>query len=201
MNNYTYIVSSLPVIIRERSSAEDIHADAVIGEIRSQLSASDCEALDLVLDGFDPDRLCKEFYAKAAGSPVRFVREYFGFDLNLRNSKARYLNTSFGRPLSQDTIVLDEEGEVEFDEGHEVDTILNGTDIIAREKGLDDLYWRKVEEITTFSYFDLDAILGFVTKLKITDRWLRLDEKTGREYFRTLVSQVRSTFKGVDYSE
>ena len=201
MNNYTYIVSSLPVIVREKTSADDFQAETVIEEIRSQLSAADGEALDLVLNGFDPDRLCEDFYRKAAESPVRFIREYFSFDLNLRNAKARFLNASFGRPSSQDTIVLDEDSEPDFEEGNEIEAILGGTDILAREKGIDDVCWRKVEDITTFNYFDLDTILGFVVRLKIVDRWLKLDESTGREYFRSLVSQVRSTFKGVEYSE
>lgn len=201
MNNYTYIVSSLPEILRERTSAEDIKADEVIGEIRSQLSPSDGEVLDLVLRGFDPDRLDREFYVRATSSAVHFVREYFTFDMNLRNAKARYLNSMFNRPEAQDTIVLDEDTESVFDEEEAIADILKGNDILAREKGLDDVCWQKVEDITTFNYFDLDAILGFVVKLKIIDRWLRLDEQAGREYFRTLVTQVRSTFKGVDYSE
>lgn len=201
MNNYTYIVSSLPVIIREKTTAEDLHVESVIEEIRSQLSASDRAALDLVLDGFDPDCLCEDFYRKAANSPVRFVREYFSFDLRLRNAKARFLNSSFGRPAAQDTIVLDVDNCDDFEERQEVDSILGGKDILARERSLDDLCWQKVEDITTFNYFDLDAILGFIVKMKIVDRWFKLDEQTGREYFRTLVSQVRSTFKGVEYSE
>lgn len=201
MNNYTYIVSSLPVILRDRASADDVRTDEVIEEIRSQLSDSDIEVLDMVLKGLEPDSLCEELYRDATVSPVRFVREFFSFDLKLRNAKARFLNSSFGRPASQDTIVLDEDAEEVFDEEKEVDAVLSGTDILARERGIDDLYWQKIEEITTFDYFDLDAILGFVVKVKIVDRWLKLDEKTGREYFRTLVSQVRSTFKGVEYSE
>jgi len=201
MNNYTYIVSSLPVILKDKTSADEIRTDEVLEEIRSQLSASDGKILDLVLEGLEPDMLCEGFYRRAAASSVRFVREYFAFDLNLRNAKARYLNGSFGRPASQDTIVLDEDSDGSFEGEDEVDDVLGGSDILARERGIDDLYWQKIEDITTFSYFDLDAILGFVVRLKIVDRWLRLDEQTGREYFRTLVSQVRSTFKGVEYSE
>ena len=31
-------------------------------------------------------------------------------------------------------------------------------------------------------------------RLKITDRWLKLDEKTGKELFRKLVDEIRSTY-------
>ena len=52
----------------------------------------------------------------------------------------------------------------------------------------------------SFDYFDRDAILGFIAKLKITDRWLKLDEKTGRELFHRITEQVRASFKGVEYN-
>ena len=39
-----------------------------------------------------------------------------------------------------------------------------------------------------------------MVKLKIVSRWLKLDEAAGREMFRELVSEVRSTFKGVEYA-
>ena len=43
--------------------------------------------------------------------------------------------------------------------------------------------------------------LGYVAKLKIVDRWLSLDEETGRELFRRLVSEVKGTFRGVHYDD
>ena len=52
----------------------------------------------------------------------------------------------------------------------------------------------------TFHYFDLTVILGFIVKLKIIDRWMKLDEATGREMFRELVDEVRGTFAGVKYA-
>ena len=61
--------------------------------------------------------------------------------------------------------------------------------------------WDKIPEITTFNYFDLEAVLAFVAKLHIIDRWLALDEEAGRAMFRTLVNEVRGTFKGVEYVE
>ena len=59
--------------------------------------------------------------------------------------------------------------------------------------------WDKILETTTFDYFDLEAILGFIARLHIIGRWFALDEKTGREMFIRLVNEVRDTFKGVKY--
>ena len=37
--------------------------------------------------------------------------------------------------------------------------------------------------------------------MMIIQRWLKLDEQTGREMFRRLVEEVRGTFKGVEYND
>ena len=74
-----------------------------------------------------------------------------------------------------------------------------GTDILERERGIDDLMWARIEEMTISDYFDLEAVLGFLARLHIVERWYRLDDKTGREMFRRLVDEVRGTFKGVRF--
>ncbi len=81
-----------------------------------------------------------------------------------------------------------------------METVLAQTDILTRERGIDDLMWEKINTLTTFNYFDIDAILGFITKMNIVARWFRLDEQTGREMFQKLVNEVRGTFKGVEYN-
>ena len=83
-----------------------------------------------------------------------------------------------------------------FEEAAELDRILKQGDILSRERGIDDIAWKKVDELTVFHYFDMTVILGFIVKLKIIDRWMKLDEATGREMFRRLVDEVRGTFKG-----
>ena len=54
--------------------------------------------------------------------------------------------------------------------------------------------WKRIDEITVMDVFDIEAILGFIAKLKIIDRWDRLDPETGRELFRKLVEEIRSTY-------
>ena len=53
--------------------------------------------------------------------------------------------------------------------------------------------WNRIEEINVMKVFDLDVILGFTACLKIVDRWLKLDPETGRELFRKLVEEIRSS--------
>ena len=196
MNNYEYIISSLPAISLDWKFGEGASYDTYIGWIKSQLSESDRKIVDRLLDGFKDENLTKEFYEAAVKDGNRFIREYFTFDLNVRNGKARFLNKAFDRPLDQDTVRLDTG---EFPEAQRLDEALNAPDLISREKGLDSLTWNKILEINTFDYFNLEAVLGFIARLRIIGRWFSLDEKTGREMFIRLVDEVRGTFKGVKY--
>ena len=197
-NNYEYIVSSLPDINLDWKYGENASFGLYVDWIRTQLSDSDNRALDTLLEGFDGSNLNPEFYTRVTKAGNRFIREYFTFDLNVRNGKARFLNKACGRPVETDTIVL-QTGE--FAEASRLEAALSASDLLSRERNLDRLMWDKRTEITTFNYFDLEAVLAFVAKLHIIDRWLALDEEAGRAMFRTLVNEVRGTFKGVEYVE
>ena len=196
MNNYEYIISSLPAISLDWKFGEGASFETYVDWIKSQLSEADIKVVDRLLDGYKDENLTREFYEAALKDGNRFLKEYYTFDLNVRNGKARFLNKAFERPLDQDTIKL-ETGE--FPEGPRLEEALNAPDLLSRERGLDSLMWDKILEITTFDYFDLEAILGFIARLHIIGRWFALDEKTGREMFRRLVDEVRGTFKGVKY--
>ena len=93
-----------------------------------------------------------------------------------------------------------EQEEVEFKEAAQLQKILEGNDILARERGIDDLYWEKIDELTLFDYLNFDKILGVIVKMMIIRRWILLDEQTGREMFKKLVDEIRGTFKGVEYN-
>ncbi len=196
MNNYEYIIASLPAVSLDCKSSDKPDGDAIIAEIRENLSASDTAKFDLLLKGFDGNELTPEFYDNVLDKG--FLGEYFKFDLAVRNAKVRYLNNALGRPSDQD-IFLDLEEE--YEEQPAVEAALNTADILGRERALDDLMWNKIDSLTTFDYFNLDAILGFTAKLHIIERWLNLDEAAGREMFRRLIAEVRGTFKGVEYNE
>ena len=199
MNNYYYIVASLPVLSHDWKPG-DKTPDSIRQEIIEQCSEKDCKVIGLLESGFVDENLTADFYRTALAHKNRFIREYFRFDLNVKNAKVRYMNEALGRDPKKDVIVLDEEAPQEvFEEAAKLDTILHGNDILERERGIDDLMWEKIEDMTTYDYFDIEAVLAFLAKLHIVERWYILDEKTGREMFRKLVDEVRGTFKGVRF--
>ena len=215
MGNFEYIISSLPFLSTDYKYAEGQGFSQVMQEIRENLSEKDASALDFLLRGFQASELTPEFYTQALEHPQPFIREYFRFDLNLRNAKVRFLNQELGRDPDMDVVsgkgddMEDMDLDIdlyrfrpgEFEEAAKVDSVLARTDLLSREKGLDDITWEKVDSLGLFHYFDLTSVLSYVAKLHIVDRWLSLDEEKGRELFKQLVSEVRGTFKGVEYTE
>ena len=213
MSNFEYIISSLPYLTMDFKYAGQTGFNSVISDIKRDLDEHDQGLVDFLIKGFSEKELNADFYANALRSRNRFLREYFRFDLNLRNAKVRYLNAQLGREPDQD-VMTGEDPEAEdvdidgfrftggeFEEALKVDNILAEKDLVSREKGLDDVLWDKIDSLATFHYFDIEAVLAYIAKLHIVTRWLNLDEEVGRDVFRRLLKDVRGTYKGVKYSE
>ena len=213
MSNFEYIISSLPYLTMDFKYSGQAGFNSVISDIKRDLDERDQERVDFLLKGFSDKDLDADFYAEALRNRNRFLREYFRFDLNLRNAKVRYLNNQLGREPDMD-VMTGEDPEAEdvdidgfrftggeFEEAPKVDGILADKDLVSREKGLDDLLWDKVDSLSTFHYFDIEAVLAYIAKLHIVTRWLNLDEEVGRDVFRRLLKDVRGTYKGVKYTE
>ena len=213
MSNFEYIISSLPYLTMDFKYAGQAGFNSVISDIKRDLDEKDQGLVEFLLKGFSEKDLDADFYAAALRQRNRFLREYFRFDLNLRNAKVRYLNAQLGREPDMD-VMTGEDPEAEdvdidgfrftggeFEEALKVDNILADKDLVSREKGLDDLLWDKIDSLSTFHYFDIEAVLAYIAKLHIVTRWLNLDEEVGRDVFRRLLKDVRGTYKGVKYSE
>ena len=209
MNNYVYIISGLPDFTPDWRQGEGV-LDGYFEQMRELLSAKDNEVVSFIMKGFDKEQIGFEFYKEALSHRSGFIREFFQFDLDVRNQKVRYLNQALGRDPEKDILKLtdpeaEETGlepeEPEFKEAGKLQGILEGSDILSRERGIDDLYWEKIDELTLFDYLNFDKVLGMTVKMMIIRRWLMLDENTGRTMFKKLVDEVRGTFKGVEYNE
>ncbi len=214
MSNFEYIISSLPYLTADYKYEQGQGFYTVLEEIKENLGEKDTQALDFLLDGFNPKKLDADFYDQALKSTLKFIREYFRFDLNLRNAKVRYLNQALGRPEDMDILTGKGEEDMEgldidgyrfrggeFEEELKVKAALDSPSLLDRERNLDDITWEKISSLETFHYFDITAVLAYVAKLHIVDRWLALDEEKGRELFHKLVQEVKGTFKGVNYTE
>lgn len=190
MDNYEYIIASLPDIARDPLPVS-LDTDDIFSQIRSQLSARDNSMFDFLLKGFRPEELTRDFYTEAAGSPNGFIRDYFEFDRKMRNTRVQWLNARLERPEGQDILTLEDDEDVEADPAT-LDA-LAVTDMLGREKAMDELIWDKCSELTELHVFDLDVILNFVVKTRLCQRWLALDYESGKAMLRKMVDEIRKT--------
>ena len=193
MNNYEYIIAGLPLLQNASPKGWHLNTDQIMEDIRSQLSGHDNALMDFFLSGYDEANLGESFYRTATTHRNRFIREFYAYDLMVRNIKVDWLNEVLARPEGTDVVKITG-GADEEEARQEVRAVLDCGDILRRERGLDDLMWRKADELTLWSLFDFSTILAFTAKLKIIGRWEKLDPETGQEYFRRLVQEIRATY-------
>ena len=188
MDNYVYIVAGLPELT---SGFENAGFDykAVKDDIVELLSEKDQQLVALLEEGFDENSLGADFYAKAAESKNRFIREYFDFDGRLRNMKVHYLAKRLGKKGDDFVVTMPE---ADFEEESRIHAILNDENFVEREQKMDELKWEKASDIARMDDFNMNAILSFLVKAKTVQRWAELDPEKGREMFRKLVEEVRS---------
>jgi len=196
MDNYVYIVAGLPELTSGFENAGFDYA-AVKESIMELLSEKDQQLVELMEEGFNEDALNANFYAKAAESKNRFIREYFDFDGRLRNMKVYYLAKRLGKK-GEDYIV--ELPEADFEEEKQIQDILADADFVEREQKMDELKWEKASDIARMDYFNMNAILAFLVKAKTVQRWAELDANKGQEMFKKLVQEIRGTSANLDLS-
>ena len=138
----------------------------------------------------------------------KFLKQWFEFNRDLKNvvlgHNCRKYDMDFENQLIGDNFVTkaikksnakDFGLSVDIPYVNDIINLTENDNLMARELGLDQLKWNKVEEITLFDYFTIDVILAYTIKLDIAYRWLELDEETGREMFRKIIDNLKSGFE------
>lgn len=196
MDNYVYIVAGLPELV-VRYEGSDFDYAAIKASVEELLSERDRETVAFLEEGFDETSLNGDFYAKAAASKNRFLREYFDFDGRLRNMKVDYLAKRLGKKGDSYRVVLPE---ADFEEEGRIRSIFENPDFVVREQQIDELKWEKAEDIARMDYFNMNTILAFLVKAKMVQRWAELDKAKGQEMFQRLVKEIRGTNAELDLS-
>lgn len=211
MNNYHYIIASLPVLSK---GGEDrsFNLAKIKEEIKAQCSQKDIEAIDFFCRIFDGGILDKEYYLQAQSSSSRLTRLYSKLDRQVRNlmvssasqrlyppQKAEELAKRYQIELEPDPYgdyvePSDTEADLLASDRQALSSLFAEENIVAKEKHLDEYKWDKINAFTTLDFFNIDCILAFLAKGHLVDRWLKLDAGEGKHLFRKLVAEVRGTF-------
>jgi len=203
--NYYYLISSLPKL-RLDDYKERYRLDNYITDLKKHLTEEHfCFVQDILQKkerGLSrvnrDDVLQQQFYLKMTAHPNEFIRNYFIFDRDLRNILVAINKKKFD--IDGDGYVGDSEDEVinnlrrsslsDFGLSPDLDYIpeliehFKADDIVSFQKYVDQLRWNKIDSINTFKYFEIDALLGYLIKFMLVERWHALDIQTGDDIFR-----------------
>jgi hypothetical protein len=73
--------------------------------------------------------------------------------------------------------------------------IAKNDNVQEREKAVDQLRWKYLDDVTFFEYFTIDRILAFMIKLGMVQRWLAIDREHGMQMFKQLLNELKTSYK------
>ena len=154
------------------------------------------------------DQLTSLYYETGMKCGNEFIRSWFEFNLDVNNILAAISCRAFGFSVAE-SIVGDTElaktlrttTAKDFGLAHnfphleDVYRISDEANLMEREKKTDMLKWRWLEENSFFSYFSIENIFTYLIQTGIIERWLDLNEETGHNRFRGIVSRLKRSFE------
>ncbi len=148
------------------------------------------------------------FFDQMMAHPNQFIRKWFEFELNVRNIVAALLARKYEIAYEFQIIGSGETSNTirksharDFGLGAEINYLddlanfVRNENIQEREKAIDDLRWKYLDDETFFEYFTMEKVLAFTIKLGIAERWLGIDKEHGNEMFRNLLKELQSSYK------
>ncbi len=151
------------------------------------------------------NKLTTLYYQAAQTLDNAFLHDWIEFELKLKNLIAaingRKHNFSYADALISGgeftTQLVSGNKKTDFgltdDELPVKDVIkmMDNPNLLVKEKYLDDLRWRWLDEHTFFHYFTVEKLLAYYIKLGILSRWHKLDSRWGRERLHKMLRDFR----------
>ena len=157
------------------------------------------------------DRLAALYYEYAMKCGNDFLSSWFEFNLNVNNIlvalTARKYKMEIAPLVVGDTEIsnaLRKSNSRDFGLSSEVDyldqliKISELTDLVDREKKLDQLRWKWMEDNTFFNYFSIERLYVFLLQTDIIERWLTLNKEKGNQMFRNIIASLKDEVKVPD---
>lgn len=144
------------------------------------------------------------YYRLADRSACRFLREWSAFDRNLRNVSAAITARELNRPIEEVTVgegeVVEQlqkssasdfglRGELQYLDAA-IAAIADEQNLVEKEHKIDLIRWREASELSTFDYFDINAVISYLVRVNLVARWSMLDPERGRKMFAHLMEEL-----------
>ena len=158
------------------------------------------------VEGYFPeDEIIYQFYNYViCNCRNAFVRRWYELNLDINNILtavlARQQGWSVGDFIKGDnevTEMIRENKTRDFDLSHEFDyvkdlmKIVDEPDPVDKERMIDSMKWLWLDEYTFLDPFNFEALFAYFCKLKIKERWARLDVEQGKATFENIIENLR----------
>lgn len=140
-----------------------------------------------------------------------FLRDYFIFELNLRNittalslisNNLSITNKIIPYEYISDTIKKSTSPDLglskHIDYIEELTEIYKNNDLIKIEKTIEDIRWKWLDDRVGNNYFSSDFIFAYSVKLNSVERWNSLTDKMGEEKLNNLIENISMNIKFPD---
>ena len=148
--------------------------------------------------------LASAYYAYAMKSKNPFIASWFEFNLNINNILAAFAARKYKMNVAE-VIVGDTEvcemlrtsnardfGLSEtLDYFEPLQRLVETDDLVEREKKVEQLKWKWLEDASFFHYFTVERLFVFLLQLEMIERWVLLDKEKGSELFRQMIQNLK----------
>lgn len=154
------------------------------------------------------DRLSALYYNYAMTCGNDFVASWYEFNLNVNNIMVALTARKYKMDVSSYVVGDTEYSQAlktsnardfglstEIDYLEQVMKIAEISDLVEREKRLDQLRWKWMEDKTFFEYFTIERLYVFLLQTDIIERWLVLDKEKGNLMFREIIAALKNEVK------
>ena len=164
--------------------------------------SEEAEGADFSL-GFEK-ALWTAYYDECSHSKCSFLRAWSAFDCTLRNVSAAAVARAIDRPVEE--VVIGEgyivkqlrrssaadfglRGEVSYLDAV-IAAVNDEQNLVEKEHKIDLIRWEQALELTSFDYFNINAILSYLVRINIVARWAVLDAKRGRDMLERIMAEL-----------
>lgn len=151
------------------------------------------------------DLLAALYYSYGMSSNNAFIASWFEFNLNLNNILAALAARKYKLEVSSVIVGATSICE-QLRTSNARDFGLNETleyfealqriadieELVEREKKVDILKWKWLEDESFFHYFTIERIFVFLMQLEMIERWISLDKEKGNELFRKMIQDLKN---------
>jgi hypothetical protein len=168
--SYYYLVASLPSLVL--GEPPPISSEAFVAEVENLLEPSDLTELVTIWEH------------RAEEGRSDFSRNWHQIDTQMRNAMARIRARRRGvdpgpylRPHDNFRVYID----------LAVMRAMEASDPLEAEREIDGIRWQWLEEAGARDPFGLPAVLSFAARLRIAERWAKMDGAAGMDRLESLI--------------